>query len=285
VSTLGIPAAQVRPDVLAGERAQPLAYRSAPVIDLHCHVLPGIDDGPPTIEESLALARVAVAAGIETLVATPHVSSRFPNDAATIGRLVGDLNARLDAEGIALDVLPGAEIAITKVAELAPAEISRLGLGGGSWLLMEPPFTIIATGVQEALLGLRSEGHEVVVAHPERCPAFHRDRGIVRLLAEAGVLMSLTAGSLAGRFGSQVRRYALELCAEGLIHNVTSDAHDSVRRAPGLAAELEQAGLAPLADWLTRQVPEAILAGTEIPQRPAGAGARASARRSWRIRR
>src|SRR5271165_6849870 len=86
-----------------------------PVIDLHCHVLAGIDDGPRTIEGSLALVRAAAEAGTRTLVATPHVSARYRNDAAAIAKLTAELNGRLAAEGIALEVLAGAEIAITAV--------------------------------------------------------------------------------------------------------------------------------------------------------------------------
>jgi len=251
------------------------------VIDLHCHVLPGIDDGPETIEGSLALARTAVAAGMRTLVATPHVSARYPNDADTIARLVGELNGRLAEEGVKLEVLPGAEIAITRLPEIEPEQLTRLGLGAGRWLLVEPPFTLVAWGLEGMLLDLQRQGHRIVLAHPERCPALQRDRRVVRSL-----LMSITAGSLVGRFGGEVRRYALELAREGLIHNVTSDAHDSVHRPPGMAKELEQAGLAALADWLTRMVPAAILSGEEIPPRPAGALEGAQRRhRAWRLRR
>jgi len=256
------------------------------MIDLHCHVVAGIDDGPETIEGSVALVRAAVAAGIGTLVATPHVNSRTPNDADTIARLVDRLNERLAKEQVDLNVLPGAEIAISHLAEIEPAELSRLGLGGGRWLLVEPPFTPVAVGLERLVLGLQRQGHGVVLAHPERCPAFRRDRRVVRLLANAGVLMSITAGSLAGRFGGEVRRYALELAREGLIHNVTSDAHDSVFRPPGMATEMEQAGLAPLADWLTRMVPTAILSNEEIPPRPTGALDRPRrGLRAWRLRR
>ncbi len=256
------------------------------MIDLHCHVLPGIDDGPESIEGSLALARAAVAAGIGTLVATPHVNSRTPNDAATIARLVKELNARLAEEGVALEVLPGAEIAISQLAEIAPEELERLGLGGGRWLLVEPPFTPVAVALEGIVVGLLRQGHRVVLAHPERCPALRRDPQTIRSLAGAGVLMSITAGSLVGRFGGEVRRFALELAREGLMHNVTSDAHDSIDRPPGLAQELEQAGLASLTDWLTGSVPAAILSGEEIPPRPAAApvGARRT-RRLWRPRR
>ncbi len=255
------------------------------MIDLHCHVLPGIDDGPRTIEGSLALARASVAAGIGTIVATPHVNSRTPNDAATIAPPLALLRARLAEERIELDVLPGSEIAVTHIAEIEPAELARLGLGGGPWLLVEPPFTTVAIGLQSLVQQLQRQGHGVVLAHPERCPALARDRATVRSLALEGVVMSVTAGSLTGHFGGSVQRAALELAREDLIHNVTSDAHDSVKRPPGLLADLEQAGLAPLAEWLTLAVPAAIIAGVEIPPRPAGVLGGARRRRSWRLRR
>src|ERR1039457_237247 len=98
------------------------------MIDLHCHVLPGIDDGPETIEGSLELARAAVATGTRVLLATPHVSWSYPNDAETIASLVDELNARLTAEGIALEVRAGAELAMTRVIDIAPAELLRLRL-------------------------------------------------------------------------------------------------------------------------------------------------------------
>jgi protein-tyrosine phosphatase len=239
------------------------------VIDLHCHVLPGIDDGPRTIEGSLALARGAVQAGVHTLVATPHVSSRYHNDASTIAHLVDVVNARLIEEGVALEVLAGAEIAITSVVEIEPPQLSRLGLGGGRWLLMEPPFSAVASGLENILSSLQRRGHRIVLAHPERCPAFHRDPAMLRSIIGTGVLTSITAGSLVGRFGGEVRRFALGLVAEGLVHNVASDAHDHAKRPPGMAAELDEAGLGPLADWLTRAVPAAILGGeARIPPRP-----------------
>jgi protein-tyrosine phosphatase len=260
------------------------------LIDLHCHVLAGIDDGPQTIEGSLALARAAHAAGLNTLVATPHVSARYRNQPATIVRLVAELNERLQAEGVALNVLPGAEIAITYLPELAPGLLPQLGLGGGPWLLVEPPFTAVAPGLENLICSLCEQGHRVLLAHPERCPALQRDHAVVPALAAQGVLMSVTAGSLVGQFGSEVKRYALELAGAELIHNVTSDAHNTDRRPPGIAHAIEQAGLAPLIAWLTEEVPSAILAGTEIPPRPSDAGSPAATghsgrrRRSWKLR-
>ena len=145
------------------------------MIDLHCHVLPGIDDGPDSIEGSVALARAAVAAGIQTVVATPHVSWRYPNDAEEIARLVGEVNARLKQEGVALDVRPGGELAMTRLIDVVPAELARFGLGGSSWLLVEPPFTEVATGLDSIVRDLLRRGHHVVLAHPERCHALRRN--------------------------------------------------------------------------------------------------------------
>lgn len=238
------------------------------MIDLHCHVLPGIDDGPETIAGSLALARATLAAGVRTLVATPHVSWRYPNDASTIAAAVARLREQLGAEGVQLDLRAGAEVAMTQVAELEQAELARLRLGGGEWLLVEPPFSPVAGPLQETLQSLRRQGNRILLAHPERCPAFHRDPAMLGSLVREGVLTSITAGSLVGRFGGTVRRFALRLVADELVHNVTSDAHNLGDRAPGLAVELEQAGLAALTEWLTQAVPAAILDGGQIPARP-----------------
>lgn len=238
------------------------------MIDLHCHVLPGIDDGPATSEDSLALVRAAIATGTRTIVATPHVSARYPNSADRIARLVEDLNARVAAEGLALNVLTGAEIALTRIIDIAPEELSRFGLGGGQWLLIECPLTTMSSAYDTLLLRLLDRGHPIVLAHPERCAAFQRYPETLSALVEAGVLTSITAGALVGRFGNEVRRFALELARAGMIHNVASDAHDHIRRAPGIASELEQTGLGPLTDWLTRLVPTAILCGEELPPRP-----------------
>lgn len=238
------------------------------MIDLHSHVLPGIDDGPETIEGSLVLARTAAAAGTRTLVATPHVSWRYPNDADTIARLVDELNERLREEGTPLEIRPGAEIAMTRAAEVGEAQLARMSLGGSPWLLVEPPFTPVVTGLDALVLDLQRQGHRIVLAHPERCPAFQRDRRMLESLVRSGVLTSITAGSLVGSFGGHVRSFALQLVNDELVHNVASDTHDPVRRPPSIAGELEEAGLGALADWLTVQVPAAILDGGEIPTRP-----------------
>jgi protein-tyrosine phosphatase len=239
------------------------------MIDLHCHILYGIDDGPATIEDSLELAHAAIQTGIDKIVATPHVSWQYNNDSSTISRLTAELNSRLESEGMALQVLSGGEIAMTYAIELAGGEIGRLGLGASRWLLVEPPFTPVASNLDAVLLNLQRDGHRILLAHPERCSAFHRDPKMLGTLVREGILTSITAGALVGRFGEQVRRFALQLAREEMIHNVASDAHDSIRRPPGIASELERSGLGPLTGWLTEDVPAAILNDQPIPSRPA----------------
>jgi protein-tyrosine phosphatase len=255
------------------------------VIDLHTHVLAGIDDGPATIERSVELVRAAADAGTRTIVATPHVSWHYPNTAATIARLTRELNERLVEEGVPVEICAGAEIAMTRVAELGPGELDELHLGDGPWLLLEPPFTPIVAGLEGIVGELQNAGHRVVLAHPERCPALLRDPRLLDLLVHNGVLTSITAGSLVGRFGGEVRRFARRMVEQGLAHNVASDTHNPVKRPPGIAAELEQAGLGALTNWFASEVPAAILSGEQIPARPVPPSAqRAPRRQLWRRR-
>lgn len=239
------------------------------MIDLHCHALAGIDDGPETIEDSLALVRAAAAAGTRTIVATPHINRLYANDAETIAGRVAELDEQLASAEVAVEVRPGAEIALTRIADIDASQLARLGLGGGPWLLVEPPFTPVASNLDALLLDVQRQGHRVVIAHPERCAALRRHPKMLGSLVRAGMLTSVTAASLVGRFGDEARRFALALAREELLHNVASDAHDHSTRPPGMAAELDRAGLRPLTEWLTETVPAAILNGEEtIPPRP-----------------
>jgi protein-tyrosine phosphatase len=238
-----------------------------------------VDDGPETVEDALALARAAVDLGISTIVATPHVSPRYPTSADVIERGTAELNERLHAEGIPLTVLKGAEIAITQVEVLAADELERLRLGDGDWVLIECPYTPAIESFPALLGDVQSRGHRVVLAHPERCPGFHRLPDLLAELVDGGVLTSVTAGSFEGRFGRQVRGFVEGLAREGLVHNVASDAHDLTRRPPGLTAALERAGLAPFAELLTEAMPRAIVDARPLPPAPGPMEART--RRWW----
>lgn len=250
------------------------------MIDMHSHVLPGIDDGPETTSGSLEILRAAEAAGIGTMMATPHVSARYRNDPDTIAAAFERLRGALGADAPAVEVRLGAEVAVTRIAELEPEVLQALRLGDGPWLLVEPPFSDRVGGIDAAIAEVHRLGFRVLLAHPERCPAFHHDPRLLESLVDRGVLTSLTSGSLTGRFGTPAKRLALALLDGGLAHNVASDAHDPVNRPPSIAAELTAAGRAELADWLTLEVPAAILSGGEIPRRPLAIGA---PRRRWSL--
>lgn len=258
------------------------------MIDIHCHVLPGIDDGPRDLGESIALARVAEADGTTVLVATPHVSYTHPNDSETVRDGVARVNEALQEEGIAVEVRPGAEVAHQMLGRLDDDELIALTLGGGPNLLLEAPLAAVGGELEDAVGHVQSLGLGVVLAHPERCPSFHRDPDRLARLVDAGVVTSVTAASFSGGFGGTVRRLTAELAGRGLVHDAASDAHDAKRRPPLLRSALLGAsdglpGLAGQIEWLAREVPGALLEGAPLPPAPPPPSARRrGVRLPWR---
>ena len=243
------------------------------MIDLHTHVLPGIDDGPPTVDGSLEMARAAAAAGTTTLVATPHITWELPNDAAIVADGVAALQPQLDAAGIPITVRTGGELAVSKAIEMTDEQLEGLRLGGGEWLLAECPLSSSAVGFDSLVQTLMVRGHRIVLAHPERSPIMQRHPEILERLVAAGMLGSITAGSLRGDFGNTVRRFTLDLLERDLVHNIASDAHDTRRRRPGIdgaieAAEEELPGAGERLEWMTVDVPRAVLDGGPVPPAP-----------------
>jgi protein-tyrosine phosphatase len=258
------------------------------VIDIHCHVLPGIDDGPSDLDGSLALARAAENDGTTVLVATPHVSYGFPNDSRVIRDGVARVNDALRDAGITVEVKSGAEVAHPMLARLDDDELRSLTLGGGPNLLLEAPLAAVGGELEAAIERVHGLGLGVVLAHPERCPSFHRDPDRLARLVAGGVATSVTAASYGGGFGGTVRRLTATLASRGLIHDAASDAHDSLRRPPLLRSALLAAadglpGLAGQIDWLARDAPRALVAGEPLPPAPPSPGARRrGVRLPWR---
>lgn len=244
------------------------------MIDLHSHILFGLDDGPGDLDASLALARAAVASGTREMVATPHLDAHWGVDPGAIAPRAEQVRAALERDGIGLRLHTGAEIALDRFLELDDATLASLRLGGGPYLLIESPLTLAAGSVELAVRAVMRRGHRVLLAHPERCPAFQRRPDTLAALVEQGALCQLTAESLTGRFGREVRAFSIRLLREGLVHNLASDAHDERRRPPGLGAGLREAerdlpGVSVQREWLTRDAPRAVLEGSELPPRPA----------------
>jgi protein-tyrosine phosphatase len=243
------------------------------LIDLHCHLLPGLDDGPATLDESLALARAASEKGIEAIVATPHIREDYPFDPAEIAPRARELEQALADAGIPLRVVQGAEVAITKVPDLDQSTLSTLCLGDSRYMLVESPYTYATTILEETVFDLQVQGFVPVLAHPERAPSFQQEPERLAGLVERGVLCSVTAASMIGTFGRTVQRFTALIFSKGFVHNVASDAHDPVRRPIDLRAgfgviEREVPGLAAQAAWFTATVPAAITAGRELPPPP-----------------
>lgn len=264
------------------------AYATIPaasVIDLHCHVIPGLDDGPASVADSLALCQAAVESGTTTLVATPHVSWDYPGvDAAAVHAGVATVSAALQDASIDLTVVVGAEIALSRVPDMPDADVALLRLGGGPYSLIECPHQGGAPiAIHEMLRRFDGSGHSILLAHPERCRVFQSNPRLLPSLIEAGMLCCITARSLTGDFGSRARTYAWDLMASGQVHAIASDAHDALGRPPDLASALDHAGLSDSQiEHFAFTSPEAIIYGAPIP-RPPKVAERHSGR--WSLRR
>jgi protein-tyrosine phosphatase len=238
------------------------------MIDLHSHILPGIDDGARTVEDSVGIARAAVRDGIVTIAATPHVRDDWPTSADLMEERVAELRAELELAQVPLDVRPGGEIALDWVIRLDTQELRRFGIGGTRHLLVETPYYGWRRDLPGVLFSLLDEGFTPVLAHPERNAdvAAHPER--LAELVEAGVLVQVTAASIDGRVGRRALECGRYLIRVGLAHLLASDAHHASVREVGMADAAERVGDPALARWLTWDVPSAILADAEIPPRP-----------------
>jgi len=207
------------------------------VIDLHCHILPGLDDGPSSIEESLEMCRIAVEDGIRTIVATPHMlNGMFPVDREDVLEGVRGISRALCEASIPLQILPGADVHLD---QSVPSCLDRGELVTvadlGRHLLLELPQDIVPEGTGELLFQVQLKGVTPIITHPERNMAIQQNPAILNDLVRAGSLTQITAGSLTGAFGARVRRCSLRLLRSGMAHLVSTDAHNTGRRPPRLS--------------------------------------------------
>jgi protein-tyrosine phosphatase len=200
-------------------------------VELHFHLLPGIDDGPSSIDESLALAAAAVREGTRTVVSTPHVHAEHVTDPSQIPARVRELQDRLRRERIRLDVIPGGELAHDMVPRLTSREIDVIAQGPPRrrWVLLEAPFSGLDGDFTMAADELRERGFAVVVAHPERASPVPATGVALEHELAAGSALQLTAWSCAGLYGERVRTIALALLRSAPRVVIASDAHGSVR--------------------------------------------------------
>jgi len=239
------------------------------VIDLHCHILPGLDDGARDLEDAVAMARQAHADGIEAVCATPHVRHDHAVEIASLPARVAAVREELARRSVDVRVALGGEVAQTEVDALTDEELRGVSLGGaGAWILLEPAPGPLDARLECSVERLKARGLRAVIAHPER----HADADLelrLRTLAAHGCLIQWTAAFVAD---PALREPIARWAAMGLVHLLGSDAHSArfgrpVALAAGFARLRETLPEA-VVRWMAHEAPGAILRGEPVPARP-----------------
>lgn len=241
------------------------------MIDIHAHILPGLDDGAPDLDTALEMAVLAVESGVSTLVATPHYSFYGPQNFCTaqvVAQSVAELRSALARENIPLTVLPGMEILGTPEVASLLTDGTLTGLANTRYPLVEFPFEDYAAEATDLLDQLCRQGWRPVVAHPERYEYIQQDPTLLNLWVQMGCLLQINKGSLLGRFGLQEMQLAHALVQRGFACAVASDAHSSAMRTTWmkqvrqvLAEEFSPA----IAHTLLTSNPRRLLSGGTFP--------------------
>jgi protein-tyrosine phosphatase len=207
------------------------------VIDLHCHILPGIDDGAPDIETSLEMARMAESDGIEVIACTPHMMPGvYDNRGPAVRRAISALQQRLDEEGISIRLTTGADVHLQSdlAGKLKDGEL--LSLGDTRYFLFEPPHHVAPPRLEDAIFDVMSAGYMPILTHPERLTWIESHYDVMKRIVRAGGWMQITCGSLTGRFGKRPKYWAERMVDEGLVHILATDAHNLRNRKPSMAS-------------------------------------------------
>ena len=232
------------------------------MIDIHCHILPGLDDGPCKLDDSLEMAKIAVADGIVRIVATPHINGIL-HPPALLRERVSLFNETLKNQGIPLEVLPGADAS----ALLDPEILRRYTLNGTDYVLFEFPHSHIPQNAPEQVFKAILAGLKPIITHPERNPTVILRPQVLFDLVEAGALVQCTAESLTGFFGPEVMDCCLFLLKRHSVHFLASDAHSPRHRRPVLSGSVIAAGKIigrSAARRLVENNPAAVISGETI---------------------
>ena len=225
------------------------------MIDIHTHLLPGVDDGPATWDESLALCRLLADDGVETAVATPHVmDGLWQNTRSSITSGVAELNSRLEDASVPLRVLPGGEVEITCTHLTEPPHDEIPTLNGSRYILVEIPSATHAQAISGFLFALMSRGAIPVVAHAERIRALQSNVTLASEWHATGCYLQINAESVLGLWGRNAAACARSLVEAGLAHAMASDAHSLEQRPPRL-----RAAVARVTKWAGDQMAEYLV--------------------------
>jgi protein-tyrosine phosphatase len=244
------------------------------VIDLHCHILPDLDDGPRTWEESLAMARLASEDGVQIVVATPHlfrhkmVDLKELNQKGVILHRISEFQRKLSEENIPLTILPGCDFPLSLEAlELLDSDQVLTINDGKRYLLLEIPEFSVPPATPDICFRLQSQGITPIITHPERQLVFQERLEKLARLIDLGCLVQLTAGSLTGTFGKRVEKISRTMAKKGYVHLLASDAHSTRSRPPLLAqgvTELARLVGRNTAVNMVTTIPEKIIKGEPL---------------------
>lgn len=244
------------------------------MIDLHCHILPGLDDGAQTMEEALEMAKIAEKDGIEKIVATPHLfrNNFIYKDFGIIERKGRELSSALKKNNIRVEILTGAEVHIShNLIDEIKKNRKSLVLGQSSYMFVEFPSEHVFSGVKNLFFELMSEGISPIITHPERNSVFIRNLGLLYELVEMGALSQANSGSFSGLYGSKTQEVVHNFLELGMTHFVASDCHNARSITPRLSEALAKASAIvgeKTAHSLVMENPQAVLDDQELPYFP-----------------
>lgn len=202
------------------------------MIDIHCHILPGVDDGPTQLAESIEMAKAAVAEGIRLIIATPHHDNgHYDNPKQTVLNNVNALNNVLRAESIGLEILPGQEVRITGdlLNNYNAGNVLSL-VDGRQYIMIELPSNHVPAYTKRLLYDLQMDGLLPIIVHPERNLELVSSPHLLYEFVKNGALTQITAGSISGFFGKKIKKFSLQLIEANLTHYIASDAHNLTNR-------------------------------------------------------
>jgi protein-tyrosine phosphatase len=233
---------QVNDNLFEAEHVGDDRFTREHYVDIHCHCLPGFDDGPATMSESLALCRALVNENITTVVATPHQLGRFSecNEAAQVREAVLTLNEKLKSNDIALGVMAGADVRVDeRICQLLEADKVLTLADGGKYILLELPHEVFID-IEPLLADLGSMGIQSIISHPERHPGLTKEPDILAKWLECPAHLQVTAGSLLGCFGSATEKFGWGLLGSGRASLVATDCHNLDGRRPCMKAAFKR---------------------------------------------
>ncbi len=232
------------------------------MIDCHCHILAGFDDGAVNTDMSVIMAQLAAADGISTIVATPHIREGLPSP-ANIQKATQLLNGWLKQMHVPVTVIPGAEVPLIADLEI----MADYTINNTSYVLVEFPHSHLPDRFQDIIFQMKVKGFRPIIAHPERHPGIILQPEILFDLHDSDVFVQITADSITGRFGNEIKRCAEYLLQNDVVDIIASDAHSTEGRTPGLSKGADRTGEIiglEKANKLVSTNPEAVINGQHL---------------------